>query len=149
MANLSRMVSNKRVWIAENEDSLPTIAAELLQCFPQERVFGFYGPMGVGKTTFIKQICKILDVETTAISPTFSIINEYLTNGGDIVYHFDFYRIETAEDLYQIGFEDYLYSGKYCFMEWTENIEQYLRDDYVKVTIEETDNHIRKITSEA
>lgn len=144
------MANNKirHSWVAESENDLPAIAGQLLNNFPEERLFCFYGAMGVGKTTFIKQICKKLDVETTAISPTFSIINEYLTKQGDVVYHFDFYRIESAEDLYQIGFEDYIYSGKYCFMEWTEKIEQYLHDDFVKISITEDADQKRQITAE-
>ncbi|MBP5710420.1 MAG: tRNA (adenosine(37)-N6)-threonylcarbamoyltransferase complex ATPase subunit type 1 TsaE [Bacteroidales bacterium] len=144
------MQNNKKSfsWVAKSEDDLPAIAQQLLENFTEERLFCFYGTMGVGKTTFIKQICKQLDVETTAISPTFSIVNEYFTKQGDVVYHFDFYRIETAEDLYQIGFEDYIYSGKYCFMEWSEKIEQYLHSDFVKVLITETGEHNRQITAE-
>lgn len=135
-------------WIAHNESELPEIAEQLLATFSEERLFCFYGEMGVGKTTFIKQICKKLNVETTAISPTFSIVNEYLTADNDIVYHFDFYRIETAEELYQIGFEDYIFSGKYCFMEWSEKIEKYIQAEYVKISITEDCNHNRVITAE-
>ncbi|MCQ2286295.1 MAG: tRNA (adenosine(37)-N6)-threonylcarbamoyltransferase complex ATPase subunit type 1 TsaE [Bacteroidales bacterium] len=140
-------MSQTHTWIARNENDLPSIAEELLTTFPQERLFCFFGEMGVGKTTFIKQICKILNVETTAISPTFSIINEYFTTDNEVVYHFDFYRIETAEDLYQIGFEDYIFSGRYCFMEWSEKIEQYLHTDKVKVTITENEDHSRTISA--
>lgn len=137
----------KKEWIATNEKDLPKIAQELLTTFPEERIFCFYGEMGVGKTTFIKQICRQLKVENMPLSPTFSIINEYFTKDDDVVYHFDFYRIEKAEDLYQIGFDDYLFSGHYCFMEWTEKIEQYLRTDFVKIVITEDETHTRHIAA--
>ena len=93
------MANNKirHSWVAESENDLPAIAGQLLNNFPEERLFCFYGAMGVGKTTFIKQICKKLDVETTAISPTFSIINEYLTKQGDVVYHFDFTELNPQK----------------------------------------------------
>lgn len=137
----------EKEWIAKSENDLTQIAKELLETFPEERIFCFYGEMGVGKTTFIKQICRQLQVENMPLSPTFSIINEYFTKNEDLVYHFDFYRIETEEDLYQIGFDDYLFSGNYCFMEWTENIERYLRTDFVKIVITEDETHTRHIVA--
>lgn len=137
----------EKEWIVKSENDLPQIAKELLEAFPEERIFCFYGEMGVGKTTFIKQICRQLQVENMPLSPTFSIINEYFTQNEELVYHFDFYRIETEEDLYQIGFDDYLFSGNYCFMEWTENIEQYLRTDFVKIVITEDETHTRHIVA--
>lgn len=103
--------------------------------FPDNRVFCFYGEMGAGKTTFIKEICRALGVSDTTSSPTFAIVNEYLTNDGESIYHFDFYRIEKLEDAYEIGVEDYLYSGNYCFIEWAENIETLVQPDFVKVHI--------------
>ena len=118
-----------------SEEELPIVAKTLLQEFPNDRVFCFYGEMGAGKTTFIKVICHELGVEDTTSSPTFAIVNEYLTSDGDSIYHFDFYRIEKLADAYEIGTEDYLYSGNYCFLEWPENVEELIQPDFVKIKI--------------
>jgi tRNA threonylcarbamoyladenosine biosynthesis protein TsaE len=91
--------------------------------------------MGAGKTTFIKAICEQLGVKDTISSPTFSIVNEYLTTKGDKVFHFDFYRIKTEQEAYDMGYEDYFYSKAYCFVEWPEKIETLLPPDTVNVNI--------------
>lgn len=91
--------------------------------------------MGAGKTTFIKAICQVMKVTDTVQSPTFSIINEYRTETGAPVFHFDFYRIKKIEEVYDIGYEDYIYSGNYCFLEWPELIEPLLPKDAVRVRI--------------
>jgi len=93
--------------------------------------------MGAGKTTFIKTICNELGVENMVNSPTFAIINEYFTLAGESVYHFDFYRIKKKEEVLDIGYEEYFYSGNYCFMEWPEKIEELLPENVVYVTINE------------
>ncbi len=95
----------------------------------------FYAPMGAGKTTFIKALCEELGVEDVITSPTFAIINEYTAASGDPIYHFDFYRIKKIEEVYDMGCDDYFYSGNYCFMEWPELIEEALPDDVLRVTI--------------
>lgn len=118
-----------------SEDELPTVAQALLQEHPNDRVFCFYGEMGAGKTTLIKEICRQLGATDTTSSPTFAIVNEYLTEADDSIYHFDFYRIEKIADAYEIGAEDYLYSGHYCFLEWPQNVEELIRPDFVKVQI--------------
>ena len=97
--------------------------------------FAFYAPMGAGKTTFIKAICEELGVEDVITSPTFAIVNEYTDGEGAPVYHFDFYRIKKMEEVYDMGADDYFYSGNLCFMEWPELIEDALPEDVVKVTI--------------
>ena len=97
--------------------------------------FAFYAPMGAGKTTFIKAICEELGVEDVITSPTFAIVNEYTDGEGAPVYHFDFYRIKKMEEVYDMGADDYFYSGNLCFMEWPELIEESLPEDVVKVTI--------------
>ena len=107
-------------------------------------VFAFYGKMGAGKTTFIKAICEELGVEDVITSPTFAIINEY-TAQGEPVYHFDFYRIKKIEEVYDMGFEDYFYSGALCLIEWPELIEEVLPEDAVKVTIEEKEDGSRAV----
>ena len=107
-------------------------------------VFAFYGKMGAGKTTFIKAICEELGVDDVITSPTFAIVNEYTAQDGP-VYHFDFYRIKKLEEVYDMGFEDYFYSGALCLIEWPELIEEGLPEDAVKVTIEEKEDGSRAV----
>ena len=103
-------------------------------------IFAFYGKMGAGKTTFIKAICEQLGVEDVITSPTFAIVNEYQSaTTGEQIFHFDFYRVKKIEEVYDMGYEDYFYSGAICFIEWPELIEDLLPDDTVKVRIEETE----------
>ena len=118
-----------------HEDQLPLLAQDILQQYPDVRIFAFYGEMGSGKTTLIKQFCKCLGVREQTSSPTFAIINEYNTEKEETVYHFDFYRVEKQEELIQIGVQDYLESGHYCFLEWPEIVEYMLKEDFVKVFI--------------
>ena len=114
------------------------------------KVFAFYGKMGAGKTTFIKAICEELGVNDVITSPTFAIINEYRTSPkGRLVettiYHFDCYRIKKLEEVYDMGYEDYFYSGALCFIEWPELIEELLPEDTVKVCITENGDGTRSI----
>ena len=118
---------------------LPEVARKLLEVFPDERFFAFFGKMGVGKTTLIKEICAALGVEDVVCSPTFAIVNEYHTQEDEPVYHFDFYRMNSVREAYDIGYEEYFYCGCYCFTEWTEKIEEILPERYVKVEITEND----------
>lgn len=118
---------------------LPDVARKLLQAFPDDRFFAFFGKMGVGKTTLIKEICAELGVADNVCSPTFAIVNEYTSGDGEPVYHFDFYRLKSLAEAYDIGYEEYFYSGCYCFTEWTEKVEELLPESYVRVEIEETD----------
>lgn len=108
------------------------------------RVFAFYGSMGAGKTTFIKAICRCMGVEDVITSPTFSIVNEY-SAGERTIYHFDFYRIKKLEEVYDMGYEEYFYSGNTCFLEWPELIEDILPDDAVRVKIECADDETRTV----
>lgn len=112
-------------------------AQEFVNAMNGRTVFAFYGKMGAGKTTFIKALCNALGVTDMVNSPTFSIVNEYIDGEGNSVYHFDFYRIKRLSEAYDIGFEDYVYSGNLCLMEWPELVEELLPDDVVRVTIEE------------
>lgn len=118
-----------------NESDLPTAARKLLAAYPRRRVFAFYGKMGAGKTTFIKVISSVLGAVDVVQSPSFSIIHEYLTSQGESIFHFDFYRIRKSEEVFDIGYEDYIYSGAYCFIEWPELVEDLLPVDTVKVKI--------------
>ena len=118
---------------------LPEVARKLLGTFPDDRFFAFFGKMGVGKTTLIKEICAALGVRENVCSPTFAIVNEYSTEEGEPVYHFDFYRMKSVAEAYDIGYEEYFYSGCYCFTEWTEKVEELLPERYVRVDIEEQD----------
>lgn len=122
---------------------LDKVAHALLQAYPNERVFGFYGEMGAGKTTLIKALCRILGVRDITSSPTFAIINEYWTDDGQPVYHFDFYRIDTPEEASRVGFEEYLYGNHYCFIEWTEKVESILQNNFIPVRIERVDDSTR------
>lgn len=108
-------------------------------------VFAFYGKMGAGKTTFIKAVCECLGVEDVINSPTFAIVNEYRSETGELIYHFDFYRIKKLEEVYDMGYEDYFYSGALCFIEWPELIEEVLPGNAVKVEIEEAEDGSRVI----
>jgi len=109
-------------------------------------VYAFYGKMGAGKTTFIKAVCEELGVDDVITSPTFAIVNEYRSDKtGELIYHFDFYRIKKLEEVYDMGYEDYFYSGALCFIEWPELIEEILPEDAVRVTITEHEDGTRTI----
>ncbi|MBB2146236.1 tRNA (adenosine(37)-N6)-threonylcarbamoyltransferase complex ATPase subunit type 1 TsaE [Pedobacter sp. LMG 31464] len=113
---------------------LNTVAEQLLAFANGEKFFVFEGEMAAGKTTFIKTFCKVLGVEDVVSSPTFSIVNEYESANG-LVYHFDFYRIKNLQEAYDIGYEEYFYSGDYCLIEWPQKIEELLPEHYIKVEI--------------
>ena len=118
-----------------NESGLLPAAEKLLASSPGRRVFALYGKMGAGKTTFIKVISSVLGAVDVVQSPSFAIINEYKTMTGDSIFHFDFFRIRKTEEVFDIGYEDYIYSGAYCFIEWPEVMEELLPGDVVKVKI--------------
>ena len=121
--------------IVNDISELTKAANALLKAYTEEKIFAFHGEMGAGKTTFIKEICKILNVTDVASSPTFSIVNEYKTAEGKKAFHFDFYRIKNEAEAYDLGYEDYFYSGNYCFIEWPEKIENLIPENCVKVNI--------------
>ena len=124
-------------------DNIQEAAKTFLQNMGNAHVFAFYGKMGVGKTTFIKALCEQLGVEDVITSPTFALVNEYTSGKGEPIYHFDFYRIKKIEEVYDMGYEDYFYSGNLCFLEWPELIEDLLPEDAVKVTITEKEDGSR------
>ena len=119
-------------------------AQEFIQHIGDHRVFAFYGKMGAGKTTFIKAVCEELGVNDVITSPTFAIVNEY--EGENTIYHFDFYRVKKLEEAYDMGYEEYFYSGALCFIEWPELIEEILPDDAVHVSIEEKADGSRTVS---
>lgn len=125
-------------------------AHEFIAQMGDETVYAFYGEMGAGKTTFINALCKALGVEDdTTNSPSFSIINEYRSDTtAELIYHFDLYRLESLEEAFDIGVEDYFDSGALCFLEWPERIADILPDDTVKVSIIVNDDDTRTITIE-
>ena len=116
-----------------------------LTSFTNSNCIAFYGSMGAGKTTFIKALCKCLDVVDIVNSPSFAIINEYFTKDKKKVFHFDFYRINTVSEVYDFGYEEYFYSGNLCFIEWPEKIESILPEDHLKVNIKEIENGARLV----
>ena len=118
-----------------SSQALPTAAAQLLEAAGSSRIFLFYGGMGVGKTTFINAICQKLGITDTTSSPTFAIVNEYASPAG-AVYHFDFYRIKSEQEAFDLGYEEYFYSGNYCFIEWPERIANLLPPDAVSIRME-------------
>jgi tRNA threonylcarbamoyladenosine biosynthesis protein TsaE len=126
-------------------DTIRESAREFIENIGESKVFAFYGKMGAGKTTFVKAICEELGVEDVITSPTFAIVNEYEAKGQPI-FHFDFYRIKKLDEVYDMGYEDYFYSGALCFIEWPELIEELLPEDAVKVTIGVNDNDERTVT---
>lgn len=126
-------------------ENIHEAAREFINKIGDARVFAFYGKMGAGKTTFIKAICEELGCQDVITSPTFAIVNEYSSDTTPI-YHFDFYRIKKLEEVYDMGYEEYFYSGALCLIEWPELIEEILPDDAVRVNINEQEDGSRTIT---
>ena len=127
-------------------ESIRETAREFIKNIGEHHVFAFYGKMGAGKTTFIKAVCEELGVEDVITSPTFAIVNEYTAKEGLSIFHFDFYRIKRLEEVYDMGYEDYFYSGALCFIEWPELIEELLPDDAVRVNIVEQPDGSRLVS---
>ncbi len=135
-----------------NLEHIGEAAREFIKNIGETRVFAFYGEMGAGKTTFVKAVCEALGVEDVITSPTFAIVNEYtVTSCSDLsllpstIFHFDFYRIKNLEEVYDMGYEDYFYSGALCFIEWPELIEDILPEDAIRVSIEEQEDGSRLV----
>ena len=120
-------------------------ARQFVDQIGDKTVIALYGAMGAGKTTFIKAVCEELGVTETITSPTFAIVNEYKSGDSSPIYHFDFYRINKLEEVYDFGYEDYFYNGNLCFIEWPELIESLLPDNCLKLKISEKENGIRLI----
>ncbi|WP_353132149.1 tRNA (adenosine(37)-N6)-threonylcarbamoyltransferase complex ATPase subunit type 1 TsaE [Pseudopedobacter sp.] len=127
-------------------NDLDNAAKQVLSFAEEERIFVFYGEMGAGKTTLISKLCYLLGTEDHTSSPTFSIVNEYETKANGKIYHFDFYRIKNQGEAFDLGYEDYFYSGEYCMIEWPEKIPDLLPDSYIAIEIKTTDENSREIT---
>ena len=131
-------------------DQIHEAARQFIAEMGDNTVFALYGKMGAGKTTLIKAVCEELGVSDVITSPTFAIVNEYRSDtAGELIYHFDFYRIKKLEEVYDMGYEDYFYSGALCFIEWPELVEELLPGNTIKVTIEEVENGEREVTLES
>lgn len=131
-------------------DQIHEVAKQFISEMGDNTVFAFYGKMGAGKTTFIKAVCEELGVTDVINSPTFAIVNEYRSEtAGELIYHFDFYRIKKIEEVYDMGYEDYFYSGALCFIEWPELIEDLLPGNTVNVYIEEAEDGTRSVRFDA
>ena len=122
-----------KIFYAKKVQVLNEIAKAIVEVFENEKKIVFFGEMGVGKTTLIKSICKVLNVQDVVTSPTFSVVNEYQNKDENSLYHFDFYRIKNQEELFDLGLEEYIYSDNYCFIEWPEKAEGLLSDNFVQV----------------
>lgn len=129
----------------ESLKKIDEAAKSFVEKMGNKKVFAFNGNMGAGKTTFINAVCKMMGVTQIVNSPTFSIVNEYETATGNIIYHFDCYRIQKIQEALDLGAEEYLYSGNYCFIEWSENIAPILPDYLVNVNISELEDGSRII----
>lgn len=127
-------------------DQIHEAAKEFIAAMGENTVFALYGKMGAGKTTFVKAVCEELGVTDVITSPTFAIVNEYRSEDtAELIYHFDFYRINKLEEVYDMGYEDYFYSGALCFIEWPELVEELLPGNTIKVSIEEQKDGTRTV----
>lgn len=125
--------ADDRLVLIKNGQEVPAI--DILQVYPEKKVYALRGQMGAGKTTFTKQLCEEMGTEDVVNSPTFAIVNVYEDREGEEIYHFDCYRLKSIQEALDFGAEEYLYSGQYCFIEWPEMIEDILPEDTVDVKI--------------
>jgi tRNA threonylcarbamoyladenosine biosynthesis protein TsaE len=126
-------------------DDLERAAARFLEITADHKKFAFHGAMGSGKTTLIKVVCKLLGATDSVTSPTFSLVNEYITPAGDTLYHFDLYRINTMEELFDLGYEEYFFGDSYIFVEWAEKAESLIPDGFIRVYIDESGPGSRQV----
>lgn len=132
-------------WKINNLDEINSVAAKFLDFVGDKTIFALYGPMGVGKTTFVKAIASCLGVTDDVSSPTFAIVNEYETNKGEVLYHFDFYRVNKISEALDFGYEEYFFSGRRCFIEWPEKIDELLPEDIVNCYFSELVDGTREL----
>ncbi len=127
----------------EDEGAIGPAAHSIIPLLNQFRIAAFYGSMGVGKTTFIKSLCRVMGVDDTVSSPSFALVNEYLTGSGEIIFHFDFYRLKSVGEVFDMGYEDYFYSDAFCFIEWPEKIADVLPLPRLDIFMEELEDGVR------
>jgi len=134
--------------VIKHKKYLPVAARGILEYTSGKKLLAFYGPMGAGKTTIIKAVCKILGAEDIVTSPTFTLVNEYRTTTGEVLYHIDFYRINKKEEVLDLGIEEYFNSGYYCLMEWPELIGEILPPETViiKITVDKKEQRVLEIS---
>lgn len=132
--------------IVHSLSELPEAAGKIISLLKGHTIIAVYGTLGVGKTTMIKEICRQMGVPDIVNSPTFALVNEYYTIGGKIIYHFDFYRINSIREAYDIGYEDFFYSGNLCFIEWPEKVEELLTDNTLRIFMQELPDGQREIS---
>lgn len=132
-----------------HRNDIEAVANKCISEFGDIPVWLFEGEMGAGKTTFIRSICQVLGVTDTVQSPTFGIINEYLTTDGEFIYHFDCYRFENPSEALDMGIDEYLYSGYFCFIEWPSKIEPHWPAHYVSVVLQTTTEEERVLEIKA
>ena len=133
-------------YIAPTPDQLDVAAADVLSQLPACPVVALYGTLGAGKTTFVQAVCRLMQADAQATSPTFTIVQVYRKEGEDCLYHFDLYRLESPDELYAIGYEEYFYSGVPCFIEWPEKAGALLPYPHLRVELEEQENGSRRIS---
>jgi tRNA threonylcarbamoyladenosine biosynthesis protein TsaE len=131
--------------LIKNKRYLHSAARKLLEHAGESRIFAFYGSLGAGKTTIIKAVCELLGASGIASSPSFTLVNEYRTQTGESLYHIDFFRIKNISEVFDIGIEEYLYSGSYCFLEWPELAEEVLPEETIRLRISVGKNEERII----
>lgn len=129
-----------------NLSEIENVAQQILSFAEDKRIFCFEGNLGAGKTTLIQAICNQLGVEEDMSSPTYSIVNEYKTKNGDVIYHMDLYRLKSLEEVLDTGIEDYFYENNYCFIEWPEVAKQILPDEIIQILIEKISENQRKLS---
>lgn len=132
-------------WTINNLEEINEVAAKFLDYVGNRTIFALYGPMGVGKTTFVKAVGVCMGVEDDISSPTFAIVNEYITKKGESVYHFDFYRVNTISEALDFGYEEYFYGGCKCFIEWPEKIDELLPENIVNCYFSENADGSREL----
>ena len=135
-------------WTIKGLEDLDRVAGEFLKQVGNRTIFALYGPMGVGKTTFVKAVAACMEVEDDVSSPTFAIVNEYVAKNGESLYHFDFYRVNSIAEALDFGYEEYFYSGNKCFIEWPEKIVELLPLDIVNCYLSENPDGSRELRVE-
>lgn len=139
------IMNEERIIEINNIEDLSQVSDLLIEWRDKSNIIALYGTMGAGKTTLIKNLCKKLGVQDEVNSPTFALVNEYQTDTLDSIFHFDFYRIKSLEEVFDIGYEDYFYGGSLCLLEWPELIDPLMPEHFIKVeiTLGETDTSRR------